>query len=144
MKKGFTLIELLVVVLIIGILAAVAVPQYTKAVERSKVAEAKIMLKAMYQAQKLCQMEGIDCFGSNFAEKSSFEPPSPWDSENCDPSCFYTKDWEYSSEDFLYAYRRNESRPYIAIDYVDRERWYCEDHGTEWCKKIGMKLEYQD
>ena len=54
--KAFTLIELLVVVLIIGILAAVALPQYQKAVEKSRAVQALTLLKSIAQAEQAYHM----------------------------------------------------------------------------------------
>ncbi len=54
-RSGFTLVELAVVVIIIGVLAAFAVPQFMRSVERSKAAEAFNYLSSVRTAQERFQ-----------------------------------------------------------------------------------------
>ena len=90
--KGFTLLELMVSIIIIGILAAVAVPQYQKAVEKSRAAEALTLGKSIVEAQN----RSLDAYpDDSVATKSAIDvqlSSGTWSSN----TVYTTKDFTYT------------------------------------------------
>ena len=157
MKKAFTLIELLVVVLIIGILSAIALPQYTIAVEKSRVAEALINGKALLEAQELYKLANGNYNGTSF-DVLDFEISGCTKNASNDGVC-YTKYFIYRVEDgdFVDIYRKKSPTSTTLTDslyqlwlgsndYDGSKRCipYDEELGVKVCKSLqsqGFELE---
>lgn len=136
MKKGFTLIELLVVVLIIGILASVALPQYEKAVEKARASEAVTILKSLKDAQEAYYMANGTYADS--VDKLDVQVPTVLKDYNLETG---------SLASGRYAYKHKTKDYYIAASGQFRQGVNATDKtdviyccgGDKFCKVIGTE-----
>ncbi len=148
-QKGFTLIELLVVVLIIGILASVALPQYERAVEKSRVTEAISLSSAIWKGQQAYFMAN----GTYATDLSQLDLDIPGTDANVsgtpskltkDFSCRAVNAGGTAENAWALAVCRRNGKPYAI--YYDRNNPQLGCHpdneeGRYWCRIFTGKEE---
>jgi type IV pilus assembly protein PilE len=73
-RRGFTLIELMIVVVVVGILAAIAIPKFGRVTNAAKEAEAEPILKQIFTLQERNKQK-FDEFATEFADLEGSADP---------------------------------------------------------------------
>ena len=129
-RGGFTLVELLVVVLIIGVLSSVALPQYTKAVNKSRTAGYWPGLKSLAEAAQLCGLEkGSSCSVAGLDVEAPTCKPLPGTS-----TCRYVSG---SSSDSRYSDGAAVELEGLSL-IITKEGRFCAEISSGTCNKYGL------
>ena len=138
MKKAFTLVELIIVVIIIGILASIAIPQFNKTMERSRIAEASAVLGAIRGAQLRYKLENPAGYALDYT-KIDIDLPN-YDSSLTSPNGkFFTYNVANAAEGTtattIATAQRKAGSLYdqYILNINDQGRIYCADTGADAC-----------